>query len=367
MDTKQRLLSLDTLRGFDMMFIMGVSSLIVTICSFFPGGSDCALATNMEHVDWNGLAHHDTIFPLFLFIAGISWPFSYASQLASGRTKGQIYLRIIKRGFVLVLLGLVYNGLFRLDFQHLRFDSVLARIGLSWMFAALVFVSVRNNLWRAVIAAVLLLGYWGLLQIPAPDQMDADSLSYTGNIVGWFGRMVAPEHLYDRGVFDPEGLLSTFPAIVTAMLGMFSGEYVKSSEDSGDRKALRMFIAAAVMLAIGLLWSTVFPINKKLWTSTFVLVVGAYSLAMFALFYWIIDVKGWKGWTKFFQVIGLNSITIYLAMVIIDFGRIARFFLGGAAGLCPELVGKLILQAGYVAVCWLFLYFLYKKKIFLKV
>ena len=153
------------------------------------------------------------------------------------------------------------------------------------------------------------------------------------------------------------------------MLGMFTGEFVRidDSKVSGARKSLWMAVASLVMLGLGLLWSLDFPINKALWSSSFVLVVGAYSLAMFALFYYIIDVRGWTGWTKFFEVIGLNSITIYMAQRIIPFSSINKFFLGGLSHLCPEPWGKLILAIGYFTLCWLFLWFLYKKKVFLKV
>ena len=159
------------------------------------------------------------------------------------------------------------------------------------------------------------------------------------------------------------------PAIVTALLGMFTGQFVRLPEEkvSGGRKVLYLLGASVVLLAAGLLWSKVFPINKALWSSSFVLVVGAYSVAMFALFYWLIDVKGWRRWTTFFKVVGMNSITIYLAQRIINFGGIRDFFFGGLAGLFPEPVGNVILDAAYIAVCWLFLYFLYKKKVFLKV
>ena len=176
-----------------------------------------------------------------------------------------------------------------------------------------------------------------------------------------------PNHLLSKGVYDPEGLVSTIPAIVTAMLGMFTGSFVKKKEYSKGQKTIWMFIAAAVLLGLGLLWNTVFPINKKLWTSSFVLVVGAYSVAMFALFYLIMDVLGWKKWAKPLKVVGLNSITIYMAQRIISFGGINNFFFKGLASLFPEPVGKVILAATYMLVCWLFLYFLYKKKIFLKV
>ena len=364
-----RLLSLDTFRGFDMMFIMGFAALVKAICLLFPGGEGSWLFQQMTHCAWDGLRQHDTIFPTFLFIAGISFPFSYASQLARGATKGQVYAKIFRRALILVLLGLVYNGLFELKFSTLRFPSVLARIGLAWMVAAILQINFKPRT-RAVIAVVLLVGYWLLLKyIPAPDAPGADPFSREGNLVGYIDRMLMPNHLYQKGLFDPEGLLSLMPAVVTAMLGMFTGEFVRLSEDkvSGSRKTVYMLLAALVMLGIGLLWSLVFPINKALWSSTFVLVVGAYSLGLFAIFYYLIDVRGWKKGTKFFEVIGLNSIAIYMAQRILPFGSVNKFFLNGLAGLCPEPVGKVILAVGYFALCWLFLWFLYRKKIFLKV
>ena len=130
METGKRLLSLDALRGFDMIFIMGFASVITAACGLFPGGDSSFLASQMHHVPWNGFHHHDTIFPLFLFIAGVSFPFSHAKQVAGGASKGRIYRKIFTRGILLFLLGLVYNGFFRLDFAGLRIFSVLARIGL---------------------------------------------------------------------------------------------------------------------------------------------------------------------------------------------------------------------------------------------
>lgn len=369
MDTDKRLLSLDTLRGFDMMFIMGFAAVVEAVCCLFPGGDGSWLCQQMSHVPWDGLRHHDTIFPLFLFIAGISFPFSYAKQLSRGATRGQVYAKIFKRGFVLVLLGLIYSGLFNLKFSTLRFYSVLARIGLAWMFAALLFINFKPKT-RAVIAAVLLVGYYLLLKfVPAPDAPGADPFSREGNLVGYVDRMLWPSHLFQKGLFDPEGLLSLVPSVVTAMLGMFTGEFVRLDEAklSGSRKSLYMFLASLVMLGAGLLWSLDFPVNKSLWSSSFVLVVGAYSLALFALFYYVIDVRGWRSWTKFFEVIGLNSITIYFAQRVLPFGSVNKFFLGGLASLCPEPWARLVLAVGYFAVCWLFLWFLYRKKVFLKV
>lgn len=360
-----RLMSLDALRGFDMLFIMGLAGWVVAVCDFFPElGFMQWLSGQMEHVKWNGLTHHDTIFPLFLFVAGISFPFSFAKQRASGASMQSIYYKIIKRGIVLVFLGCVYNGLFRLDFENMRYASVLGRIGLAWMFAALLFVNFKTSV-NVIIAIVILVGYWLLLWL-VPDASDPYSLE--NNLVGAIDRVMLPGRL-NEGIFDPEGLFSTLPAIVTALLGMFTGQLVQLSEEkcSGNKKVIYMLIGAIALILIGWAWSYVFPINKKLWTSTFVCVVAGYSLFSFALFYYIIDVKGYARWSFFFRVVGLNSITIYLAQRIVNFGQISDFFLGGLALKCPETLGAFISISGYIAVCWLFLYFLYKKKIFFKV
>ena len=370
MEPGRRLASLDALRGFDMLFIIGFATLVIWICRLFPGGDQCWLAQQMGHVEWEGLRHHDTIFPLFLFIAGISFPFSYAKMREKGKKRGQIYWKIIRRGLILVLFGLLCNGLLKFQWTHIRLWSVLARIGLAWMFAALLFINLKPSV-RAVIAVILLVGYWLLLRfVPAPDAPPgAGPFSFDGNLVGYVDRCLFPGHLYsgDGGVFDPEGLLSTIPAIVTAMLGMFTGEWIRKPDVPDNKKVLWMVAAAAVLLVLGLVWSKWFPLNKKLWSSSFVLVVAAYSLAMFALFYWIIDVKGWKKWSFPFAVIGMNSITIYMAPRIINFRYATDFFLAGLCSFMGPVWSKIVWYVGFIALEWLFLYFLYKKKIFLKV
>lgn len=368
MKENERLLSLDALRGFDMLFIMGFSTFVIALCSLFPGGADSLLAQTMKHAEWHGFTHHDTIFPLFLFLAGVSFPFSYAKSLAGGATKCQIYLKIAKRMLLLILFGLIYNGLFKFDFEHLRVCSVLGRIGVAWAISAVLYMNF-GRVSRAVICGVILVAYYLIVcYIPAPDVEGADPLTMQGSIVGYLDRILTPGRLiYDNGRFDPEGFFSTLPAVVSAMLGIFAGEFVCSEKYSGSRKSLVMLIAAAVMLAVGLLWSVEFPLNKKLWTSSFVLVVGAYSLAMFAIFYYVVDVRGWQRWTLPLRIIGMNSITIYMAQRIIAFKSVSKFFLGGVADQLPPLWGNVVMTGGYVLVCWLFLYFLYKKRIFLKI
>ncbi len=365
---RKRLLSIDTLRGMDMLLIMGLSTLIVRLCHLFPGGADFWLARQMRHVAWDGLAIMDMVFPIFLFIAGLSYPFSYASQVEKGRTSWQIHRKIFVRCLVLIALGIVYNGFFQLDFPQ-RYASVLARIGLAWMVAALLYVHCKPKA-RMVIATVLLVGYGLLITfVGAPDApAGAGPLTRDGCLSGWIDRILLPGKSY-YGNFDPEGLLGVIPATVTAMLGMFTGEFIRQPDErySGGKKTLLMLGAAAVLIAAGLLWSRSLPLNKQLWTSTFVLVVGGISVALYAIVYYIVEVKGHTKWTFFFRVIGLNSITIYLLQQIVPMREVANYFLGGAAALLPEAWGAVLLSVGYIAVCWLLLYFLYRHKVFLKV
>ena len=188
---------------------------------------------------------------------------------------------------------------------------------------------------RAGITVLILVGYWlAMAFVPVPDAGGAGPFTLEGNLVGYIDRLFLPGRLHET-VFDPEGLFSTVPAIATAMLGMFTGEWIKlRKEGLTDRKKVLCLVGAgAVLLIVGLLWSLVFPINKKLWTSSFVCVVGAYSVWMFALFFYIIDVLGWRKWTLFFTVIGMNSITIYLAQRFIRFSYTSEAIFGDISSI----------------------------------
>lgn len=370
MEKNDRLLSLDALRGFDMLFIMGLSAFVAQLCAAF-GAGECWLARQMRHVDWHGFAQHDTIFPLFLFIAGVAFPFSYAKMREKGWLHKRIVGKLVYRGFMLVLLGMIYNGLLSKGFGEVRWASVLGRIGLGWMFAAFLYMALSCRT-RIAVAVGFLVGYWAIMRIAVVPgaPAGADPWSPEWNFAAYVDKLLLPNA---KGG-DPEGMLSTIPAVVTAMLGMFTGEFVRwrrvlgmGNREQGNYKAVAMFAAAAAMLAAGLVWSNWIPINKKLWTSTFVLVAGAYSLALFAAFYWIIDVKMWRGWTFPLRVVGMNAITIYLLQRIVGFDTISRFFLGGIAGLLPQGFGAALISFGHLAVCWLVLWFLYRKGVFLKV
>lgn len=373
MDTKreERLLSLDTLRGFDMLFIMGFAPLVVALNRCYPTEVGEWLAGQMSHTAWHGFTQHDLIFPLFLFIAGISFPFSLAKQRSRGVPDRRIGLRVLRRGVTLVVLGMVYNGLLQFDFADLRVASVLGRIGVAWMLGAWIYMRLSKRL-QYLFVALILLGYWLLLAfVPAPDAPGASPFSPEGNLAGYIDRILLPGRLND-GSFDPEGLLSTLPAVVTALLGMYAGEMVRSARlGSGARKSLWLAATGVGLVALGVMWNEVFPINKILWSSSFTCFAGGLSFLLFALFYYVVDVRGWRSWTLFFRVIGLNSITIYLAQPMIGFSHLNRFLFGGlacwAGEYAGEPAGELLLRTGYVVCCWVFLYFLYRKQIFLKV
>ena len=386
MDKSKRLMSLDALRGADMFCIMGGSSLVVALCALF-GAKDCWLATQMTHVAWHGFRHHDTIFPLFLFLAGVSWPYSLAGQRERGKSTMAIVRKIIVRMLVLIFLGFASSTFFAFDFANVRYAQVLGHIGIGWAVAALLALFVRSVGVRMGIWAAILVGYWALLAfVPAPDAAallastdhavakkvasyaayGTDGFSFAGNLVGWVDRQILPGKMHEL-VFDPEGILSSIPAVATAMLGVFSGELLRRTDVSGNRKTLVLLGAGLVCTVACLVWEPWCPINKKIWTSTFVLAAGAYSFAVLALFYWIVDVKGWRRWTFFFRVIGMNAITIYLLMRVVQFKAISRFFFSGVAGLGNGDWSNVALIAGQIAVEWLVLLYMYRKDTFLRV
>ncbi len=351
-----------------MLFIMGGAGLLAALAQWMPCDLTEALARQMDHVEWDGLRHHDTIFPLFLFIAGISFPFSLQKQLEKGKSMTSIYLKIVRRGLMLVLLGMVYGGLLNFNFDTQRIPSVLGRIGLAWMFAALIFTATGRKLWpKVAVVPVILIAYWLVSAfVHAPDvSPSVEPLTREGNIACYIDRTLLGAHCY-RPDYDPEGLFSTIPAICTAMLGMLTGLFVQRSKPT-SRTALALLVAGIVFALAGAAWNVIYPINKALWSSSFVLAVAGYSLVMFALFYYIIEVLGWRKWSLFFTVIGMNSITIYLGQRFINFSYTSERLFSGLVKLMPDNSQAFFTQLAYIAVCWLFLYFLYRKRVFLKV
>jgi len=363
-----RLQSIDALRGFDMFWIMGGAAIVLSLAKFTDVGWLDWLGNQMHHVEWKGFHIMDLVFPLFLFIAGLSFPFSVSKRRENGQKNSQIYRHIYTRAFILFLFGLIYNGLFEFNGQ-LRVASVLARIGFAWMFGALIFVNTKKISVRLIWTFGLLIFYSLLFTlVPAPDApAGTDIFSAQGNIVAWFDRRFLPGIIYN-GNYDPEGILGIIPATSNALFGMMTGTFLLSSRKiTQNKKTLYMLFSGIILLFAAVLLDPVIPIIKKMWTPSFVFITAGIGLILLSVFYWIIDVKGYKKWAFPLRVIGLNSITIYMGQSIINFGAIRNFFFEGIASLCPKEVSAIILSLGYVFICWIFLWFLYNKKIFLKV
>jgi predicted acyltransferase len=361
-----RLLSIDALRGFDMFWIIGGEGLVIALAKWANWPFQQQIEDQLEHVPWEGFHFYDLIFPLFLFVVGAVLPFSLASHRQKGESTLRIYWRILRRTALLFVLGLLYNNLLQLEFEELRIAGVLQRIAICYGVAALI---VMHADWRgqAAAAAVILLGYWALLAfVPAPGSAPGD---YTkeGNLPGYVDRHYLPGKIYDDyyKYGDNEGLLSTIPAVATALLGALAGQWLRSGEAPG-RKVLGLVVAGVGCLAVGYGWGFVFPIIKNIWTSSFVLVAGGWSLLLLAFFYGIIDVLGWRGWAFFFIVIGSNAIVIYIAPHFIEFAYTARALLGGLVNRSGSFA-PVAAVLGILAVKWLFLLVLYRKRVFLRV
>lgn len=362
----QRLVSLDALRGFDMFWIIG-GSLIVGAAADVTGWTWLAfLKRQFTHTYWDGFTPYDLIFPLFLFIAGVSMPFSFDKRRANGESKLQLAQHVIIRGLILVLLGMVFNGLLKFNWSTLRCASVLGRIGLAYLFAGLIVLNtnVRGQLMWFI---GVLVGYWAAMKfIPVPGY-GAGDLAPGHNLADYIDSAFLPgAMLHPDQARDPEGLLSTVPAIGTALAGALTGRYLKTGRYTGYQKSAGMAIVGAMLFGLAWLWNIDFPVNKNLWSSSFVLNCAGLSLMLLALFYLVVDVWGLRSWAMFFVVIGSNSILIYMAPVFVDFGYTSKALFDGALGY-TGIYRPLLFAISVVAVKWLLLMFLYRRRIFLRV
>lgn len=391
-----RLRSLDALRGFDMFWIVcgegifhGIASVIKNKHGLTQSTVDWQIAINdslsfterffigisnqLHHTVWNGFTFYDLIFPLFIFIAGVSMPFSFGKQLEKdgvdkAQIKNQIYRSLLKRTVLLLLLGMVVNGALQLKgYENTRFASVLGRIALSCFFAAVIFLN-TNIRSQVIWLVVLLLGYWAaMMWIPVPD-FGAGVLTPEGNLSAYIDRILLPGKLH-RKVYDPEGLLSTIPAIGSAMLGIFAGQLLRRTEEyfTPLKKTIILFSSAVVLIAAGWLWGLAFPINKNMWTSSFVLFAGGWSLLLLALFYYVIDVLQLQKWSVPLVWMGCNSILIYMAAHgVVNFESTSQFLFGGIMNFFPAVWHDALLWTGVAIIQFSALYLLYRNKWFLK-
>ena len=341
----------------------------------------------LEHAEWNGWTPTDLIFPFFLFIVGVSLVFSSESRLRRGDSRAVLVLHAFRRAVIIFAIGLAMNYSLVLlspaNFPGLRIPGVLQRIGVCYFAATILFLYTRPRT-RVVVVAALLIGYWILMRIvPVPGfgvpGRDIPFLHPDANLAAYLDRKLLTT-LWDK-TRDPEGLLSTLPAIATALLGVFTGEWLRSQR-SEQIRLLGMFLSGVVGLILGQTWAIWFPINKKLWTSSYVLFTAGFALVCLAFCYWATDMKRWRGaWTKPFLVFGRNAITAYIVawlfavtMFIINikvngeaqsaFHLIfQRFF----APLGSPSFASLLFSLAFVLLCLIPIWLMDHKKIFLKI
>lgn len=362
-----RLRSLDALRGFDMIMLLGGMYVLVAAAKAMGlDGVATVLEQQSDHPYWNGFTAWDLVFPLFLFLAGVSLPLSLAKQRAAGAAPNVLAARAVKRALLLMFFGLVYNGLFGFDFERFRYASVLGRIGLAWLGAALLWIYLPLR--GVAIAGVLLLAAHSLalLFIPAPDlDLARASLEQGQTFSCWFDRMLVPGRMH-LVTSDPEGLFGVFSAVGTALLGAFAGHWITGANHSRSRRIGGIILFGCQCLVIGAALDYAgLPINKNLWTASFTLWAGGFSLLLLALFHWIFDVLRADRVAMAFTVVGANSILAYLASAFIRWQDVVDVLF--ARGLSNGRLHAVMAPVLALTLQWLILWALYRRRIFLRV
>lgn len=360
-----RLLSLDALRGFDMLWIIGVNSLIFTLAKLTGFGWLISVAAQMDHVPWSGFHFFDLIFPLFMFVSGVVIPIALLPKIEKGVLKKDLILKALKRMIILIVLGLLYNKAFEHWFDDMRFASVLGQIGIAYFLTTLIIINTRSTKIRIVwLVGIMASVAFIQLFIPVPG-IGAGVLTPEGCINGFIDRMLLPGRLYDK-VIDPEGLLCIVSATAITLMGSLVGYFLCVKQFTDWQKIKYMSITGICLISIALSISPYYPIIKNCWTSSFVLLTGGISILFLTLFYLLFDVIKWHRGAFFFRVIGMNSIFIYLLIKIIDFQNLAKLFLGWTSSALGDSF-QLTEVAGAVVLEWLLLYYMYRKNIFIKV
>lgn len=360
-----RLASLDALRGLDMLCILGIDRLLRALSAATDSRFFHMLGNQMYHVPWSGLHIYDLIFPLFIFIAGVSMVFSL-DQIIERDGRGAALRRVLRRSVILFLLGIFYMGGLAGGYANVYLAGVLQRIASAYLFAALIYCYLRRRpAAMALSCAALLIGYWALLTfVPVPGIGHA-TYARGQNLAHYIDVHFLP----GKSVSDPvdfEGsLLNTLGAVANCLLGVFAGLLLKNARLSPLRKAGWLCAAGTVSLGLGYLWNLQFPIVKLLWTSSYVLATCGYSAILLSVFYLVMDVWQFRKWAKPLIWVGMNSIAIYLAANMVNFPRLARRLVGGAAffgsyGPVAIALGALGLE---LSLAW----FLYRRKVFLRI
>ena len=313
-----RLVSLDVFRGITIAGMILVNNPGTWSSIYWP----------LEHAEWDGWTPTDLVFPFFLFIVGVAIPLAFARRREAGGSKRDLYLKIIRRTLIIFALGLFLAGFPYFELATIRIPGVLQRIAVCYLCASLIFLTTKVRT-QIIITVALLVIYWLLMtRLHAPGFAVGD-LTKEGSLASFVDRAIFGPHIWTQGkVYDPEGLLSTIPAIATAMFGVLTGQWLRTNKAPYEKVA-GLFVAGAACIVIGWCWNPFFPINKALWTSSYVFFSGGLALEFLALCYWLIDIKGYQRWAKPFVVFGVNAIVLYVG-----------------AGLMADLLGLIKLPWG---------------------
>ncbi len=356
----KRIISIDALRGFTMLFIIGGGEFFSSFYKVWPNAFTETLAINMTHAGWEGFYFLDLIFPLFLFMVGVILPFVILGRIEKGTPPKELYSHIIKRMLVLIFLGLVNYGLLKLNWESMRWSSVLGRIGICYFFASLIVIHTNWRVQTGIIIGILI-GYWAAMMfVPVPG-FGAGVLTPEGSLSTWIDQKLIPGTL-GLGLYDRQGVLSTFTSLATTLIGVLAGHWLRSER---TEKTVGLLVAGLFMLIAGWTWGQFFFISRNVWTSSFVLYSAGWCSLLLALFYWVIDVQGYKKWTFVLVVIGMNAITIWVGQRLIDFEFTANAIFSGFSQYLG-IIAPIFIAFSILFIKWLFLWFLYKRKFFLK-
>ena len=370
-----RVVSVDALRGFTIFWILGADGAIWALDRVLRdkgpalSAAGSFLGTQMSHVAWEGFRFYDFIFPLLIFVTGVSIVLALP-RLVAREGKALAHLHVLRRALFLYILGLIFYGGVGQHWSDIRFVGVLQRIAICYLFASLLFLNL-NRRGLVVALAALLGGYWALMTfVPVPG-IGAGSFGPDANLANWIDAHYLPGRLWDKSR-DPEGLLSTLPAIATCLLGVLAGLLLKDERLTSTQKSLWLIGAGTVMVLAGYLWGLQFPVIKAIWTSSFVLVAGGYSAILLGVMHQVIDVWGWRAWATIFVWIGANAITLYFINGVAGFEPFALRFVGGDVSAWLDRMitpgtGLFVAHILGLVLAITLAGFLYRRRIFLRV
>lgn len=363
----ERLLALDALRGFVMFWIIGADDIGHALAHLHAGPVMAFLARQLDHVAWEGCRFYDLIFPTFVFLIGVAITFSLG-RLVEREGRAGAVRRIFRRALLLYALGLFYYGGIAGGPEMVRWVGVLQRLAFCYFFAGLAFIYLTPR-GQVALCAGLLAGYWALLTfVPVPG-IGAAGFAEGKNIVNWFDLHYLPGRKWDV-THDPEGVLSNFPAVASCLLGVFAGRWMQRRDVPETTRLTKLAVAGVIAIVAGHLWGLQFPVVKKLWTSSYVLVAGGWSALLLAGFYWVIEVRKLRGWAMPFVWIGSNALAIYILSNVIPFAKLSERFAGDGVkvffdGLVPGL-GQVVLAFVGMGLCVWVCWFLYRRKLFIR-